>query len=239
MTTREDIAAAKMQALHRGHQARVVVTEKRNKETSAATKIQSLQRGRKSRHAVEQRRKDLELFVQPLIFQCQKHIEAAVSLSALRQRTKNWEAFQEAVTSAGLVPPTIGLDTAGITYSTASNPASYGNAFNERALTNLLSYDKSCALATQLRAEHEQIMAERPPPVVAEVKAAAGDDEGEEEEDEAPQKSKKQLKEEEDQRKADKFRLTAVFAAEHAVVCLKQKLANVLQLHAVKIPTTA
>ena len=233
MSSREDQAAAKIQAMHRGSQARREVDDKRKREAAAATKIQSIQRGKAARLAAEHKRKELELFVLPASKQTQQHVEVQMSLPALRQRVKTWDDFVTNLNAAAIVHENSRLNADGITYSSQDAPTSFANAFTRQKFEALVAYDSARVLASKRRGEHEKIEATKPPPPPPQVRDDVDDDE---EEPAAPSKTKKQLREEAEQRKIDRERLNAVIEAEHDAACRLQKLANLLKLHSVRVP---
>jgi hypothetical protein len=236
MSTREDQAASKIQALHRGSQARRVVDEKRQRESSAATRIQSIQRGRNARAAAVQKRKELELFTLPPSKQTQEYVEVRMSLPALRQRIKSWDQVMDNIAAAELVPGNPTFDFDRITYSTTDAPESFANAFSRAKFEAIVAYDAARVLASKRRAEHEAVEAAKPPPPPP---APPRDEADDDEEPTSPTKTKKQLREEAEQRKADRERLKGVVEAEHDANCRLGKLANVLKLHTLRIPLSA
>jgi hypothetical protein len=234
MASREDGAAAKIQALQRGRHARKEVEDKKNRESAAATRIQAIQRGRHSRKVAAQVRKDLELFVRPATKQTQQYVDVRMSLPALRQRVKNWEEFVESVSGADFVDGAHTIDFDHIMYSTEAQPDSFPNAFSRKLFDSIVAYDAARVDAQQKRAKHEAIEAAKPPPPPAAVRTDGAEDD--EEESATPTKSKKQLREEAEQRKADRERLKGVLDAEHDAACRQQKLANVVKLHSLRFP---
>lgn len=231
MDSREDAAASKIQALHRGNQARKSVDAKRQREAAAATKIQSLQRGRQSRRNVQDIRKNLELVTMPPRQQTNTFVDLKVSLPAFRQRLKTWDSLVESLSSCELATGTK-LDYERMLYSTEQAPDSYANAFSRKVFEQVLSYDECRVRARKLRAQHEAIEAAKPPPAPEMTRGA----DAEEDDVTSPSKTKKQLRDEAAQRKADRERLMTVVQCEHDALCKLSKLENVLKLHSLRIP---
>jgi hypothetical protein len=230
--SKEDLAAAKIQALQRGRTARHAVDAKRTRETAAAVRIQALQRGREGRNAAARKKEGMTLFRKPLVHDCSTHAIVPISLTALRSRAFSWEEFTKALSDIVDGRPFVEEE---LSYSTTVQPRAFGNSLVPRVLEHLKAFQKAEALALRLREEHEAIMAARPPPPPLEV---VKDPETGEETTVEPTKTKKQIREEAEQAKGDRDRMKALLEAEHTVAHLTQRLVNVFKMHAIKVMYT-
>ena len=227
MASREDSAAAKIQALQRGKTARLEVEKKKKEETEAARRIQALQRGRRDRQAVEQRRKELQLFIEPHTFSCPDYTVVQLQPNALRKKQRPWTEFVVNLEAEAGRP----IDIDSLYYSTSTLPTSFANRLTQTSFETLMQHDKAAAEAKRLREEHEAIEAAKPPPPPP--PPVQYDEDGNE--IPPPPKPRRQLREEAEQRKQDRERLQKVLEAEHKVACLAQKLPNMFLLHSIRI----
>jgi hypothetical protein len=227
MASREDAAAAKIQALQRGKLARQQVEAKRVREGEAAKKIQALQRGRFARQRAAELRKDLQLFVKPHSFSSEEYTVIQLQPGSLRKKARQWGEFLAALASE------TGREVDGdeIYYSTQKLPQSFSNRLTQSLFECLMAHDKAQAEAAVSRSKHEAIEAAKPPPPPP--PPPRFDENGEE--IPPPPKPRRQLREEAEQRKIDRERLQGVLDAEHKVACLATRLPNLFQIHSIKV----
>lgn len=172
------------------------------------------------------------MFSRPHVRAANGEVDIAVSLAELRQLS-SYEALLQALEAE--IAEVYGarfalLKDEGILYSLRNSSTQFGNELNRRLFDLLRRFDATHATGIQLRAEHEAIEASRPPPKVHEPKF---DENGEE--IPPPPKSKKAQREEAEQKKQDAERLKKVLQTEHSAACDAVKLANLFEVHSLRI----
>eukprot|EP00759_Apiculatamorpha_spiralis_P002681 PhF_6_TR11147/c0_g1_i1/m.17970 len=230
----QNLAAARIQALHRGTKARHEVKsmkEEKKKQDVAAIRIQSLQRGRQAREKAQAVRSELSLFRSPAEIETAKYVILGASMEALRRRVDSWEAFVQPLRE--LLAPRQFDDTKFLYSTEPDTPSTFGNTINKEKFEALKLYDSKRREADKAKKEHDMIEKQKaaeiaalpPPPPVPE-----GEDPPP-----PPQKTKKQLKAEAERKKADAARVQNMLQLEYEVQCLHLKLTNLLQLKFIRV----
>ena len=233
----QDKAAAKIQALHRGtnarKEARVIRAEKERCD-AAAVRIQAIQRGRFARERAQQVRSDATLIRLPAELETSEYVVMRMQMETLRRRVDTWEAFCEAVQDVMNGRP---FGTTQVLYSTEEKaPEAFANALTKDKFLAIKEFDNKRREADKARKENDEVEA---------VKAAEAEAERQkppppplpegEEPPPPPQKTKKQMREEADKKKAEKERVQRMVNVEYEVQCLAQKLQNLLKLKYIRV----
>jgi len=233
----QQLAAAKIQALHRGTNARKEVRVKRAKKErcdAAAVRIQSLQRGKVARERAAQVRSEATLLRLPVELETSECVIVRIQLETLRRRVDTWEAFVEAIVEVMNGRP-FGTDR--VLYSTEEkNPVTFANALTKDKFLLLKEFDTKRRQAEKYLKEHNEIEAAKAAEAAAEAAKPPPPPlpEGEDPPP-PPQKTKKQLREEAERKKAETARIQTMVNTQYEVQCLEQKLRNLMLLKYIRL----